>query len=68
MSVTRSKLYKLVVHIGIIESIEINEYDGKFPSNNGNLGRILSLLSMIKFFITEAIVRGESYFRLPGLL
>ena len=36
VSVTRSKLYKLVVHIGIIESIKINEYDGKFDSNNGN--------------------------------
>ena len=35
---------------------------GKFASNNGNSARILSILSMKKLFIIEAIVRGESYF------
>ena len=44
VSVTWSKLYKLVGHIGMIESIERNEYSGKFASNHGNSARILLIL------------------------
>ena len=50
------------MHSDIIESMLVNQYDGRFDSSNGNSALIVLILSMKNVLSIEARVAGSSYF------
>ena len=56
-----SQWSRSAVHSGIIESMQVNEYDGRFDYSNGN-SHVFFVLSKKNVFSIEARVAGSSYF------